>query len=127
VDSGGTPRFTFEAANNVGNNVSSTPTNNNLNFFPTLQGGDGSLPEYGAGVATDKWGNLWVADAENNRVLRFPNLSYPSMGIPSTAADVVLGQSNFTSNGQNSNVNNLTSFPILREPQAVRVDVSGNV
>lgn len=45
----------------------------------------------GGGVTTDPQGNVWVADSENNRVLRFPNGSKTS--------DLVLGQSSFTSRG----------------------------
>ncbi|MDO8572702.1 MAG: Calx-beta domain-containing protein [bacterium] len=49
----------------------------------------------GFGVALDTWGNLWVADGGNNRVLRFPkNLATNKI---SKSADLVLGQSNFTS------------------------------
>jgi len=128
TDGSGTPHFDYQASNNIGSNVPSSPTSTNLNFFPTnqIEGPNGDLPEYGAGVAIDPWGNLWVADAENNRVLRFPNTV---TGVPSTTADVVLGQNSFFANSANGagNYNNLTSFPILREPQAVRVDVSGNV
>jgi sugar lactone lactonase YvrE len=39
-------------------------------------------------VALDRFGNLWVADGGNNRVLRFPKKN----GLISTNADLVLGQ-----------------------------------
>src|SRR5579885_1624884 len=98
LDGSAAPRFDFQAANNIGNNVPSSPTSQNLDFFPTSQirGTNGSLPEYGAGVAVDPWGNLWVADSQNNRVLRFPNPSAPNPGLPATTADLVLGQNGFS-------------------------------
>jgi hypothetical protein len=75
----------------------------------------------GTGIGVDPWGNLWVADTGNNRVLRFPydpNLTPPR---PRMGADVVLGQNSFTSNGAGSGLNQ------MRVPVAVRVDGSGNV
>jgi len=73
----------------------------------------------GAGI--DPWGNLWVADAYNNRVLRFPNPNAPGPGIPSTTADVVLGQPSFYSFSAGKSATQLTY------PNAVRVDSNGNV
>ncbi|KPA14618.1 outer membrane adhesin-like protein, partial [Candidatus Magnetomorum sp. HK-1] len=46
------------------------------------------------GIHVDMFGNLWVADSLNNRILRFKNVSNKSSGI----ADGVLGQKLFTSN-----------------------------
>jgi uncharacterized protein (TIGR03437 family) len=47
------------------------------------------------GVACDSAGNLFVADAGNGRVLRFPRpFDQPRLNFPS--ADLVLGQSSFT-------------------------------
>lgn len=43
-------------------------------------------------MTLDKAGNMWVADAGNQRVLRFPS----SGGVISKTADLVLGQSDFT-------------------------------
>src|SRR5689334_9573097 len=51
-----------------------------------------------AAIALDAQGNLWVADAGNNRVLRFP-ASQLSAGTIEPAADLKLGQQDFTSNG----------------------------
>jgi sugar lactone lactonase YvrE len=127
LDGTGAGNFTFQAYDNNGANVPATPTNQNLGFWPTLRGTDGGLPQNAAGVAIDAWGNLWVADSQNNRVLRFPNLNAPAPGVPSTAADVVLGQADFTSNIMNTDVNNLTVFPVLNDPTVLRVDISGNV
>ncbi len=51
---------------------------------------------YAAYLTFDAAGNLWVTDPGNNRVLRF-NSSALSSGVSGPAADLVLGQSNFTS------------------------------
>jgi uncharacterized protein (TIGR03437 family) len=65
-------------------------------------GGDTSLPTQSSlcvpiGLAVDPAGNLYVADARNGRVLRFPA---PFAGYPKVAtleaADLVLGQAGFT-------------------------------
>lgn len=66
---------------------------------------------WNAGVEVDPQGNLWVADSKNNRVLRFPS--------GSTTANLVLGQSNFTSNSAGSGLNQLSA------PAAVRVNSQG--
>src|SRR6185295_12580778 len=47
------------------------------------------------GLAFDPAGNLWASDPFNNRVLRYPMASL-SPNTPEPAADVVLGQSDFT-------------------------------
>lgn len=46
-------------------------------------------------ITVDHFGILWVADTENNRVLRFNNISQRASGV---AADAVFGQSGFNSN-----------------------------
>jgi hypothetical protein len=58
-------------------------------------------------VDLDASGNLWVVDSGNNRVLRFP----PG----SKTADLVLGQSGFTSRGGGTGLNQMW------DPSAVRV------
>jgi sugar lactone lactonase YvrE len=60
---------------------------------------------------------LWVADGENNRVLRFANAGSKGNG---GAADGVLGQPNFTSSG-NPNPTSMT----LNIPTAVVTDGTG--
>ncbi|OGY55327.1 MAG: hypothetical protein A2951_03150 [Candidatus Buchananbacteria bacterium RIFCSPLOWO2_01_FULL_56_15] len=44
---------------------------------------------YGPGLTVDEQGNLWVADVNNARVLRFPN---QENGVPSPVADLSLGR-----------------------------------
>ena len=50
-----------------------------------------------SGLVVDGSGNLWVADAGNGRVLRFPAPFALSGLTPLPAANLVIGQSNFTS------------------------------
>src|SRR5262249_28918815 len=51
-----------------------------------------------SGLALDASGNLWVSDAVNNRVLRFPSPVLASGAKNDPPADLVLGQSSFTTN-----------------------------
>jgi hypothetical protein len=71
----------------------------------------GNSNNWTAGVDIDSSGNLWVVDNGNNRVLRFPS--------GSKTADLVLGQSDFTSNDPGSDLNQLNA------PAAVRVNSQG--
>ena len=59
----------------------------------SLNGTNGSGSPYATGLAFDGSGNLWVTDAGNNRVLRFPL----PLGANEPSADMVLGQSDFQS------------------------------
>lgn len=52
----------------------------------------------------DSSGNLWVSDYLNNRVLRFDNASSKLTGAN---ADLVLGQSNFTTNPSGTSTNKM--------------------
>jgi len=49
----------------------------------------------GGGVDIDNWGNMWVSDSVNNRVLRFPFDTTTKM--PSLIADIVIGQTDMKS------------------------------
>jgi uncharacterized protein (TIGR03437 family) len=60
------------------------------------------------GVAVDNNGNLYVADYGNGRVLRFPAPFSQPAGTPPTA-NLVLGQSNFTTTIQNASSNSMHS------------------
>lgn len=51
------------------------------------------------GVAVDSTGNLWVADSNNNRILRFNATTLNNVTPP--AADMVIGQASFVSGGAN--------------------------
>ncbi len=71
------------------------------------------------GVAVDPAGNLWVADNQNCRVLRFPY--DPQSGLAGRTADLVLGQPDFTSWGCASGLDRMFA------PAAVRIDATGSV
>ncbi len=74
----------------------------------------GTTNNWTAGVDVDPDGNLWVVDSDNNRVLRFP----PGQPIGAKHADLVLGQSDFTSKTQGTGINQFA------DPNAVRVSPS---
>jgi DNA-binding beta-propeller fold protein YncE len=69
-------------------------------------------------VAVDGGGRLWVADASNNRVLRFDSAASKPNGA---AADGVLGQGTFTSGAE------ATSAEGMRQPADVALDGSGRL
>lgn len=59
-----------------------------------------------AGITFDAHGNLWVADAGNHRVLR-----YPRDFAAAASADIVLGQSSFTESRYGSSASEM-QFPV---------------
>jgi len=73
---------------------------------------------YPEALAIDAAGNLYVADKNNNRVLRFNNAAAKSNGA---AADAVFGQPNFTSNASGSAANQMNL------PVGLALNPSGNV
>ena len=58
-----------------------------------------------SGIAIDSQGNLWISDAGNNRVLRFPANLLRSGAANAPPADLVLGQPDFVSNQIPANAN----------------------
>ena len=79
-----------QSSGNIANEGQAKPTAKTLSFYP-----GGTFLR--AGIALDAQGNLWVADAGNNRVLRFP-ASQLAAGTIEPAADRVIGQPDFVSN-----------------------------
>jgi uncharacterized protein (TIGR03437 family) len=77
----GQPNF-FTAGVNYPSNESGRPTETGLNNP--------------LGLTVDSAGNLWVADSGNGRVLRFPK-PFEQPDTPARQADLVIGQSSFTS------------------------------
>ena len=75
------------------------------------------------GVAVDSTGTLWVADRDNNRVLRFTSAASKLDGAD---ADGVLGQANFA--GYSSNRGSTTATTnTLALPLGVTVDSTGTL
>jgi sugar lactone lactonase YvrE len=80
-----------------------TPTASSLN----LQWEYGStIGAFSAGVDVDAAGNLWVADSGNHRVLRFPT--------GAKTANLVLGQSSFTTRTSGSGLNQMNKCTGVR-------------
>ena len=72
------------------------------------------------GLAVDGLNNLYIADVNNNRVLKY-NTPFST----DQAADLVIGQPNFTTISTNAN-NGATAYT-LRRPYDVAIDPLGNV
>lgn len=71
-----------------------------------------SIYHGGAGVELDSVGNLWVADGGNNRIIRYPK--DPATGVIAKTADLVLGQTDFSSAFPGSTLDKLNSPSALR-------------
>lgn len=79
-----------------------------------------------AGMAFDSAGNLWVTDPGNNRVLRFPVASLAPAASFDPNADMVLGQTSFTTNSIPPNSTSV-SKNFLAAPSALAFDPAGNL
>ena len=91
-----------------------------MNFTNPYGGGratDSTLNAIG-GLCTDKFGNLYVADFNANRVLRFDNVATAPNGLKASA---VFGQFDFTDSYADS-----SAFGLNR-PNDVCADTSGNI
>ena len=73
----------------------------------------------------DKQGNLWFADAGNNRVLRFPAAALAA-GTMEPASDFVLGQVSFTSNAIQANRTPLTKTTLV-QPSGLAFSEGGDL
>jgi uncharacterized protein (TIGR03437 family) len=73
-------------------------------------------------VAVDSGGNLWVADAGNNRVLRF---SAAVLNSSNPQADTVIGQKDFSSGSANSG--GAVSGAGFDTPSGLAFDAQGNL
>jgi uncharacterized protein (TIGR03437 family) len=109
-----------QSSGNTANEGLAKPTNHSLSFSP----GSSFLR---AGIALDRQGNLWVADAGNNRVLRFP-LSQLAAGTIEPAADRVIGQPDFISNAPPTcNAGCQTNLSVVQQPQSLAFDGNGSL
>jgi uncharacterized protein (TIGR03437 family) len=94
---------------NFNSRTASTPSSSSLNQPRAL--------------AFDSAGNLWVADTGNHRVVRYSAGVLNSQTQP--AADTVIGQKDFTSNG--ANAGGQVSGSGLDTPTALAFDSQGNL
>jgi sugar lactone lactonase YvrE len=76
-------------------------------------------------VSLDTFGNLYVADANNHRVLRYANAATATTSNPGPVATVVLGQQDFSSNSINRG--GAPSASSLHFPRGVVTDASQNL
>lgn len=76
-------------------------------------------------LAFDVSGNLWATDPGNNRILRFNASVLGTQAMPGPAADVVLGQQDFTSNGVTGF--STASLSTLLTPTGIAFDSGGRL
>lgn len=88
------------------------------NFTSNTAGTTAGLLSAPTSVFIDGAGNLWVADKDNNRVVRFNNASGKPNG---SNADGVLGQTDFTSSSSGTTASKFDA------PWGVYVDVTGKL
>jgi uncharacterized protein (TIGR03437 family) len=101
------------------NEGQSAPSEKNLAFATATS-------TFRAGLAFDAQGNLWVSDPGNNRVLRFPASSLTSGATNEPAADLVLGQTSYTSSTLPANATR-TRKDYLAQPSGLAFDPRGRL
>lgn len=79
-----------------------------------------------AGLAFDGQGNLWLSDAGNNRVLRYPAAELAPGSPNQPAADLVLGQNDFASTSLPANLTR-SGKDYLSQPAGLAFDPSGRL
>ena len=79
-----------------------------------------------AGLAFDGQGNLWVSDPGNNRVLRFPGSALATGAPNQPAADLVLGQNDFSSTSLPANITR-SGKNYLSQPAGMAFDPEGRL
>lgn len=108
----------FIAASFLGNNPTADFVFGQPNVTTTTAGTTIAKMNRPGGIAIGPDDSLWVADTDNNRVLRYANISTKATAA---AADSVLGQSVFTTD------NSGTSASAMYVPVAVAVDADGRL
>jgi len=101
------------------NGGQTAPTANTL----ALSNGGGV---YRAGLAFDAQGNLWVSDPGNNRVLSYPASAFASGTGNQPAADLVLGQNDFSSTSLPANQTR-SGKNYLSQPSGLAFDPQGRL
>ena len=116
----GQPSFLTNGINQAGISASSLAL--------TTTTSSGSLAALQAFITFDASGNLWVADAGNNRLLRFNANVLGSPASPGPAADLVLGQTDFVTGTYNPPASNpLTSLISFTTPSGIAFDSAGRL
>ena len=109
------------------NQNGTAPTDSSLSF--QVQTSATTSTPVTAYLAFDPQGNLWVADAGNNRILRFPASALAKDGASGPSADLVLGQVLFTSDAYTpaASVNPLLSTTAVEVPTGIAFDSKGRL
>ncbi|KPA18019.1 Pentaxin, partial [Candidatus Magnetomorum sp. HK-1] len=108
----------FDDAAKKSNGANADGVLGQINFVSNAQGTSQSAVSYPYGVIGDNAGNLFVADSQVHRVLRFDNAALKSNGAN---ADGVLGQSNFVSNASG------TTSSSINFPAGLEMDHAGRL
>lgn len=112
----GQPNLTSNTAN-----ATNAPTASSLRF-PTVATVTNLSNPASVSITFDGSGNLWVTDYDNHRVLRYPAASLGAGAANGPAADLVLGQADFTSRVVPSAATTLASLQnktTLRFPRGI--------
>ncbi len=115
--------FSSDKSNGKGDNIADDVWGQN-NFVDIKKNSGGNVSASGfrfgrgSSLTIDSFGNLWVADSGNYRVLRFPVQN----GVISKQADIVLGQPDFTT--RNHNFNNNDSIELNKRKILNPIDIA---
>ncbi len=111
----------FSNASSAGNFPAASRVFGQSSFTTRNPQFDATGMAYPLDVTVDAGGNLWVADAGNNRVLRFNGIANKSSGA---AADGVLGQTTLATVGGGPEGLSQSKFD---SPQSIAVSASGSL
>lgn len=118
ADSGNNRVLMFTAASSQASNPAAVLVLGQINFTSSDSGTTATSMNDPEGIFLDATGILWVVERSNSRVLRFDNVLAKLDGA---AADGVLGQANFVSDGTG------TSATELAFPYGVAMDAAGTL
>lgn len=97
------------------NNFNDSGTNRNVGQL------DNNSLNYPFGVAVDSSSNVWIADTNNHRILRYPAVSASKTNV----ADMVLGQTGFST--ANENQGGSVGKPCVSFPEDLNIDAAGGL